>query len=133
MNKLNTFKDGHSFSSFSGLNSPREMMFIKVFVACPTAWEVFLAAPATTGCKETIGKLARSCIIAAIKHDEVRKLKEVFRREKSLSVYVQTVWRRARVPIRRIPASAAWTACADLLTPSAISWLNVTENKDHIR
>jgi hypothetical protein len=37
---------------------------MKVFVAWPTALEVFFAAPATTGCKEMMGRLALSWIIA---------------------------------------------------------------------
>jgi hypothetical protein len=41
------------------------MIFMKVFVAWPTALEVFFAAPATTGCKEMMGRLALSWIIAA--------------------------------------------------------------------
>jgi len=51
-------------SSFSELNSPRDIIFMMVLVAWPTAREVFFAAPATTGCREMIGRLALSWIIA---------------------------------------------------------------------
>jgi hypothetical protein len=36
---------------------------------------------------------------------------------------LQIVCDAARAPIRRIPTSAAWTALAELRTPSEISWL----------
>jgi hypothetical protein len=39
--------------------------------------------------------------------------------------YLQIVCDAARAPIRRIPTSAAWTALAELRTPSEISWLTI--------
>lgn len=56
-------------SSLAELNSPREMILINVFVACPTARDVFFAAPATTGCREMTGRLALSWIIALDKEN----------------------------------------------------------------
>ncbi len=38
---------------------------------------------------------------------------------------LQIVCDAARAPIRRIPTSAAWTALAELRTPSEISWLTI--------
>ncbi|KEH30681.1 hypothetical protein MTR_4g478270 [Medicago truncatula] len=49
-----------SSSSFSVVLSLLEIMFIKLFVARPTALEVFLAAPTTTGCRDISSKFARS-------------------------------------------------------------------------
>ena len=46
------------------------------------------------------------------------------------NIHIVCWW--ARDPICLIPASAACTARADLLTPSAISWLSITyNNKQH--
>ncbi|MFS7936621.1 hypothetical protein Hanom_Chr05g00417751 [Helianthus anomalus] len=50
------------------LSSPKlvDMIFINLLPAWPTAWEVFLATPATTGCIEITGRFARSSIIAVV-------------------------------------------------------------------
>lgn len=50
----------------SRVESVPDMIFIKVLVAWPTACEVFLATPATTGCIEMTGRLALSSIIAVL-------------------------------------------------------------------
>lgn len=53
-------------SPSSDLSSLPDIIFIRDFVARPTAWEVFFAAPTTTGCIEMIGRLALSWMMAAI-------------------------------------------------------------------
>jgi hypothetical protein len=61
-----------SSSSFSVVLSLPEIMFIKLFVARPTALEVFLAAPTTTGCRDISGKFALSSIMAVSEQAIIR-------------------------------------------------------------
>jgi hypothetical protein len=61
-------------SSFSVALCLPEIMFIKLFVARPTALEVFLAAPATTGCRDISGKFALSSIMAVSKQTIIRQI-----------------------------------------------------------
>lgn len=55
------------------------------------------------------------------------KYKRNVKRNSKNTLYIHMVCCCAIDPICRIPASAACKACADLLTPSAISWLNAQE------
>lgn len=48
------------------------MILNKLFVALPTALVVFLAAPATAGCKEITGKFALSWIMAVLNQTIIR-------------------------------------------------------------